>query len=140
MRQNLIAQSGNRVVVEFDGNAVGLLQSINEDSNYGLEDVTQIGDIHVAEHVPTVARHSLSFSRMELLAEKMRAAGLVPENGDVVLQGNVFDVVIYSKDTGAVLRKIMSLSYDSGRIDINANRIVVTNGTLKALDVAGTGL
>jgi len=140
MRTNTTAQTGNRVVVEFDGQKVGLLQSLRPSDNYGLEAASGIGDIHVVEHVPSKAVHTLSFSRMVLIVDKMRSSGLIPENGDAVLNGLVFDVAVYSKDTGALVRKYISCSYDSGDTDISAHRIVTSSGSLKALDVMGTGL
>lgn len=140
MQTNLIAQSANRVVIEFNSQPVGLLQSVGGDENYGLEPVTQIGEIEVAEHVPTVARYSVNYSKMALIKEQMRAAGLEPENAATVLQGNVFDVVIYSKDTGKALRAWQGCSFDSGRIEVTANRVVSKNGVFRAISVSGTGL
>lgn len=133
-------QTGNRVVVEFDDKQVGLVQSCRFSDNYGLEDASQIGDIHVQEHVPTRAVHTVAVSRMVLRQDLMKSSGLVPENGDAALKGLVFDIVVYSKDTGQAIRKAISCSYDSGDASVDANRIIVSNGTFKALDVAGTGL
>ena len=70
----------------------------------------------------------------------MRTAGIAVENGDAALTGTVFDICYYSKDTGALLRKYVSCSYDSGDIDVSANRITMQSGQFKALDVSGTGL
>ena len=133
-------QSGNRIVVEFGGVAVGMIQSVRMSDSYALEDATQIGDIHVQEHVPTKASHTLSVSAMNLRVGSLRAAGAIPQNGDVALQGLVLDFVSYSRDTGLPLRKYVSCSYDSGDTDVSANRIVMNSGTFKALDVMGTGL
>ena len=138
--KNVQTQSGNRIIVEFDGNKIGLLQSLRANDSYGLEDAAGVGDIHVIEHVPTKAVHALSFSQMILFTDQMRTLGLIPENGDAVLQGLVFDVAYYSKDTGQQVRKYTGCSYDSGDTDVSANRIVIRNGQLKALDVSGTGL
>ena len=133
-------QSANRVVAEFGGVTIALLQNVRFSDSYGLEDASGVGDIHVQEHVPTKAVHSVSFSRMVMRVDKMRSSGIIPENGDVVLQGAVFDVCVYSRDTGLLLRKALNCSYDSGDIDVSANRIIVSSGQLKPLDVAGTGM
>lgn len=140
MRQNLQTHSGNRIVVEIDGRVVGLLQSVRASDSYGLEDASGIGDIHVIEHVPSKAVHTLSVSAMALMRGNLRDAGFLPENGDAVLQGLVFDIVEYSKDTGEALVKYESCSYDSGDLSVDAHRIVMQSGQLKALDRKGAKL
>ncbi len=137
MKQNIKVRSGNRIVVVFDGKQIGMVQSVRASDGYGLEAASGIGDIHVQEHVPTVASHSISVSSMVLIKGAMLEAGIATENGDAALLGLVFDLEIYDKDTGALLRKYMGLSYDSGDIDVSAHRIVVQSGQLKALDVSG---
>ncbi len=140
MRQNLKTHSGNRIVVEIDGKQVGLMQSCRMNDSYGLEDASGIGDIHVQEHVPSKAVHALSVSNMALFKNNLRDLGFAPQNGDDALAGLVFDVVIYSKDTGEALRTYVGCSYDSGDVDVSAHRIVMQSGQLKALDVRGTKL
>lgn len=137
---NLKTRSGNRVVVKLDGKNVGLIQSVRLSDDYSPEPASGIGDIHVAEYVPTMARHTLSVSTMVLNVGALRAAGLAALNGDDVLQGKVFDIVVYSKDDGAELRKYMGCSYASGDVEVNKHAILMNNGTFNCLDVSGSGL
>jgi hypothetical protein len=137
MKQNQKVQSGNRVVVVFDGKQVGLVQSVNMNDSYGLEAASGIGDIHPIEHVPTMANHSLSVSSLLLRKSSLKSVGIVPENGDGALQGLVFDFEVYSKDDGTLLRKYIGVSYDSGSIDVSKHAIIVQQGQFKALDVTG---
>lgn len=137
MKTNVKTRSGNRVVVLFDGKQIGLVRSVSGNDDYGLDPASGIGDIHVQEHVPTVARHSLSVSSMVLIKGAMLEAGIVPENGDAALRGLVFDLEVYDKDNGSLLRKYVGVSYGSGSIDINAHQIIVQNGQFMALDVVG---
>lgn len=140
METNLKTQSGNRIVIEFDGREVGLLQTCRGDDNYAPEPASGIGDIHTQEWVPTRAAHTLSFSKMVLITEKMRSSGMIPENGDAVLKGLVYNVVYYSRDSGMALKTYTGCSYASGSVDVSAHRITVINGTLNALDTSGTGI
>jgi len=139
MKQNLKVRSGNRIVVLFDGRQVGMVRSVRGSDDYSPDPASGIGDIHVQEYVPTMARHSLTVSSMVLIKDNMQAAGITPENGDAVLQGLVFDLEVYSKDDGKLLRKYVGVSYASGDIDIQAHQIVVASGQFNALDVTGTG-
>lgn len=135
--QNLKVRSGNRIVPVFDGKSLGLIQSVRMNDDYGPEPASGIGDIHVVEHVPSMARHSLSVATMVLNTSSMREAGIAMENGDAVLQGLVFDIEVYSKDDGTLLRKYMGCSYASGDVEISKHAIVVASGQFNALDVSG---
>lgn len=140
MKQNLKTRSGNRIAVVFDGKQIGLVQSVRMNDDYSPEPASGIGDIHVQEYVPTMARHSLSVSAMVLNKGAMLDAGIVMENGESVLQGLVFDLEVYSKDDGALLRKYIGCSYASGDLEINKHSIVMQSAQFYALDVTGLGV
>jgi len=135
---NVKVRTGNRTVVLFDGKEVGLLQSVRSSDDYGLDPVSGIGDIHVAEYVPTVARHTISVQTMVLYKRNMRQAGLSVENGDDALKGNVFDIVQMDKD-GEVLRKYTGCSFASGDLSIDAHKVISASCQFNALDVSGRG-
>ena len=138
MQTNLKVRSGNRIVVTFDGKQIGTCKSVRMNDDYGPEPVTGIGDIHVQEYVPTVARHTISCSYVVLNKGALRDLGISIENGDSALQGLVFDLVVLSKDDGAQLRKYTGCSYASGDLEIQANAVVMANAQFNALDVTGT--
>lgn len=140
MKQNRNVRSGNQIKVFFDGKQVGLVQSVSANDDYSPEPASGIGDIHVQEYVPTIARHTLSISKMLLNKADLSAAGIVPENGDAVLEGNVFDLEQYDNLTGDLIRKYTGCSYASGSIEVNKHAIVMSNAQFNALDVSGTGI
>lgn len=137
MKQNIKTRSGNRVVVVFDGIQLGLVRSVRANDDYAPDPASGIGDIHVVEYVPTIARHTLTVQQMVLIKGAMLEAGIAAENGDAMLQGLVFDLEVYDKDNGKLLRKYVGVSYASGDIEINAHQIIVTSGQFNALDVTG---
>ena len=145
--------SGNLITVEVDNQLIGLIQSCRLTDNYGLEDASGVGDVHVVEHVPSKAVHTVSLSNMVLFKGNMRTVlGVLNENGDSVMKGLVFDIGIYARGAygtggptttppaGAQLRAIIGCSYDSGDVDITAHRISMQSGQFKALDVRGLGI
>ena len=138
--QNLKTRTGNRIRVLLDNKLVGLAQSVRANDDYSPEPASGIGDIHVQEYVPTMARHTISVSNMVLNANSLRSLGLAAENGDAMLKGLVFDFVSMDKDTGAVLRKYVGCSFASGDIEISKHQIVMSNAQYNALDVQGTGI
>lgn len=137
MKQNLQVQSGNQVVVVYDGKQIGAMQSVRMSDDYGLEPVYGIGDIDPIENVPTAARYNLSCQNVILRKGAMRAAGLVPENGQAALQGLVFDIEVYDKSTGDLIRKHTGASYSSGDIDFSRNAIVMASAQFMCLNASG---
>lgn len=137
---NVKTRSGNRIVAKFDGKQIGLIQSVRMSDDYGLEPASGIGDIHVQEHVPSMARHTINVSSMVLITGQMRDAGVTMENGDAVLEGLVFDIVTESKDDGTLLRKYTGCSYAQGDVEVSKHAIVVSNAVFMALDVTGKGV
>ena len=138
---NIQVHSGNRCEIKFDGKMVGLLQGVQVSDDYSPEPASGIGDIHVTEWVPTMARHTITCDSMVLLKENLRQAGIAAENGDDVLQGNTFDIVIYAKAPNAgVLRTYQKCSFASGQSSVQKHSIVTMNATFNAIDVKGTGL
>jgi hypothetical protein len=135
---NLKTRTGNLIVPTFGGVQIGLIQSVRLNDDYSPEPASGVGDIHVQEYVPTMARHSLSVQVMALNAGAMIAAGIAAENGDAMLKGLVFDIEVYSKTDGALLRKYVGCSYASGDIEISKHAIVMQSGQFNALDVQGT--
>lgn len=138
--QNRKVRSGNRILVQFDGQTVGLVQSLRANDDYGPEPASGVGDIHAVEYVPTMARHTVNVQTMVLNTGDLRTAGIASENGDAALKGAVFDIVVQSKDDGTVLRKYISCSYASGDIEISKHTIVISGAVFNALDVQGTGI
>lgn len=137
--EHRIVNSGNRIEVQFDGKIVGLLQNLRPNDDYGHEPASGIGDIHVQENVPAMARHQLSASTMVLFSGNLRDSGIAMENGDEVLRGLVFDIVIYGKDpkNAGVLRKYINCSYTGGDVEFSKHAIVVSNANFLALDASG---
>lgn len=140
MAEHRLVNSSNRIEVQFDGKVIGLLQNLRASDEYGLEPASGVGDVHVQEYVPSMARHQISASTMVLFSNNLRDAGIAAENGDDVLKGNVFDIVVYGKDpnNSGMMRKYTKCSYSSGDIEIQKHAIVVANAQFVALDVTGS--
>lgn len=137
---NLKTRTGNRCIATFGGQQIGLLQSVRMNDDYAPEPASGIGDIHVQEYVPTMARHTISVQAMVLNVGAMIAAGAAVQNGDGALQGLVFDIETYSKDDGTLLRKYVGCSYASGDLEISKHQIVMQSAQFNALDVVGTSV
>jgi hypothetical protein len=136
-KENVKVRSGNRIVVLFGGDQVGLIQNVSMSDDYSPEPASGIGDIHVQEYVPTMARHSLNVSSMLLKKGALMEAGAAVENGEGALLGLVFDFEVYSKDDGTLLRKYTGCSYASGSMEVSKHAIIMQSGMFNALDVVG---
>ena len=136
-REHAVVRTSNHVRITLDGTTVGLMQNLRASDDYGMEPVSGIGDIHVVEHVPTVARHNLSVSFACLRRDLLISKGFVPENGDAALKGLVFDIEVYDKRDNELIKKYMKCSYASGDVSFDAHRVIVRNATFMAIDTSG---
>lgn len=136
-REHALVRTANYIKVLLDGKTIGIMQSCRCSDDYGLEPVSGIGSIQVKEYVPTVARHTLSVSFAVMRRELLVAAGFVPENGEAALRGLVFDIEMYDKRDGELIKKYLSCAYGSGDFSVDAHRVIVRNATFMALDTAG---
>ena len=137
---NRLAQSGNQIVVKQDNKTVGLIQSVRANDDFGPEPLSGIGEITAQEHVPTMARYSLSVSYMSLRKQSMFSENVAFDTPEDALLGTIFDIVIQDKDTGSELRKYEGCSFASGDIEISKHQIVVTNAQFMALRASGNML
>lgn len=143
--ENVKVRSGNRILIEFGGQEVGLLQDLRCNDDYAPEPASGIGDIHVQEYVPTMARHTVTTSQAVLYKESLRSVGISLENGDDALKGMVFDITVYDKTPPASVatsgasysRQYLSCSFASGDVEFRKHAIVMSNATFQALDVKG---
>lgn len=140
LKQIKNVRSANGVAIFIGGIQVGGAQSVRANDDYGLEPAYGIGDSNPIEHVPGATRHSLSVSKLVLFKNKLREAGVEPQNSQDALKGTVFDIELYDKESGESLRKYKDCSYGSGSLDISANRIISASAEFMARDVSGTGV
>jgi hypothetical protein len=137
LKSNVKTRSGNRVNLLLNGANIGFAQQARFADDYGLEPASGIGDIHVGEYVPSMARHTVNISYMVLIIGALNDQGIIPQNGNDVLQGLVFDVEILDKDNQNLVTKAIACSYASGEYEVSKHAIVMQTGVLMALDKSG---
>lgn len=139
MKVNKQVQSANLLVIQFDTQVIGIVQSARFSGDFGLADESGIGDNIVVEYVPGVAHINVSASGILLIQKNLISAGFLPSSSvRDVLAGNVFDIGIYHKDSGAWLLKATDCSPASMDIGINTGRAVSYDYSFRARDIAGT--
>ena len=156
-KQNVIVRSSNRFTIKIGDVAIGLLQDLRCQDDYSPEPASGIGDIHVKEYVPTMARHTISTSQACMFKSSLRQLGISFENGDDALRGLVFDIEITDRifedsvklglsgiddsagvimasegQSGTVLRRYEKCSFASGDIEIRKHAMIVTSATINA--------
>lgn len=156
-QQNVIVRSSNRFTIMIGGTAVGLLQDLRCQDDYSPEPASGIGDIHVKEYVPTMARHTISTSQACMFTASLRQLGISFENGDDALKGLVFDIEVHDRtaetsiqpgksgvgnaagltllsegSSGVVLRRYEKCSFASGDIEIRKHAMIVNSATINA--------
>lgn len=137
MKTNKLVRSANVARIVMDGTEVGLVQNLRPSDDYAPDAASGIGDIHVQEYVPTQARHTLTCSVLALRKSGLYSLGIFPSNGDDAMKGLVFDIEIFDKSDGTVIRKYLNCSYGSGDIEITKHAIIAHSATLLSLDASG---
>lgn len=126
----------NRTRVFVGGIEFHLLSNVRGTDNYALERVSGIGDIHVREHVPTVAQHEFTLSGYMVKDEQSISSGIIPENGDAALLGRTFTVEMFDKD-GPLLRRYEQAMCNNADASMAAHRLLMKDTTFYATDVVG---
>lgn len=135
---NIKIHTGNRVIVRFQGLVLALLQNVRFNDDYGHEPASGVGDMRPIEHVPSQARHTINAGFMAIRRNNPIAAKIFSENSTTVLEGLIFDIEVFDKLTGNLLRKAVGCSFVSGDIEFQKHAIVLQNAQFLALDMVGT--
>ena len=152
-RQNVIVRSSNRFTIVMGNVAIGLLQDLRCQDDYSPEPASGIGDIHVKEYVPTIARYTISSSQACMFTGALRRIGISFEDGNDAMRGMVFDIDVYDRIlnssvqeesstevlmyaegsiSGSLLRRYTKCSFASGDIEIRKHALIVNSATINA--------
>lgn len=123
--------TGNIILIKIGGTEVGRAQNVTADSDFGLEDVSGIGNVEVQEHVNTKVTHTVTLDKFIINKKTLLELGYVPVSEDVLTKG-VLDIEILTKD-GTLIKKYESCSCANYSIRIAAHAIVGENTTFRAL-------
>ena len=126
--------TGNIIVIKIQGTEVGRGQNVTADSDFGLEDVSGIGDVEVQEHVNTKVTHTITMDKFIINKKTLLELGYVPLSEDVLTMG-VLDIEILTKD-GTLIKKYESCSAANYSLRVAAHAIVGENATWRALSAA----
>jgi hypothetical protein len=145
---NRQAQSANLITIQFDGETMGIIQTVRFSGDFGLTDESGIGQNTVWEYVPGIAHINVSASGIVLFANNLLKAGIVPSTGvREVLQGKVIDITLFSKAIPAVgstaaklpriLLKATYCSVASIDVGISTGKAISFDATFRAIDLIG---
>jgi len=123
--------TGNLCVLKIGGVEVGRAQNVTADSDFGLEDVSGIGNVEVQEHVNTKVTHTITVDKYIINKKTLLEIGWVPVSEDVLLMG-VIDIEILTKD-GHLIKKYESCSCANYSLRVSAHAIIGENATWRAL-------
>ena len=126
--------TGNIMLIKIAGTEVGRCQNVTADSDFGLEDVSGIGDVEVQEHVNTKVVHTLTMDKFIINKKTLLEMGYVPISEDVLTMG-VLDIEVLTKD-GTLIKKYESCSAANYSLRVQAHAIIGENATWRALSAA----
>jgi len=124
--------TGNYCLLKIQGIEIGRAQNVTADTDFGLEDVSGIGNVLVQEHVNTKIVHTLTTDKYIINKKTLLELGYVPVSEDVLNMG-VIDIELLTKD-GTLIKKYMHCSCANYSLRVTAHAIVGENATWRALD------
>lgn len=140
---NKQVRSANQVLIVVRNSVIGIASSLRISADFALQDQAGIGDNVVIEYVPGIARISVSLSGVLLIQQNLASAGIVPsQTVREILNGNVFDVGVYSSVAGSnvpssLLVKAISCTPSSLGYSVDAGQSLKYDHSFVALDLAG---
>jgi hypothetical protein len=123
--------TGNLIVLKIQGTEIGRAQNVTADSDFGLEDVSGIGDVEVQEHVNTKVTHTITVDKFIINKKTLLEIGWVPVSEDVLLM-DVIDIEILTKD-GTLIKKYESCSCANYSLRVAAHAIIGENASWRSL-------
>lgn len=94
--------NGNRGLIKFGGQPVGIIQDITCADNSNQQSVDGMGSLETLEWVPGLQAYQISGSRYFGSAQDLQKLGLVP-NSNEVLTAPEFEVEVIDRISGATL-------------------------------------
>jgi hypothetical protein len=140
---NRQVRSANQVLIVVQNQVIGISKSCRIQADFALQDQAGIGDNVVIEYVPGIARITVSLSGILLLNQNLANAGILPSvSVRDILNGNVFDVGVYSTTAGsntpnALLVKAISCMPSNMGYSVDMGQAMTYDHSFVALDLAG---
>jgi len=140
---NKKVRSANQVLIVIKNKVIGIASSLRIAADFALQDQAGIGDNVVVEYVPGIARITVSLSGILLISTNLAAQGILPSTSvRDILEGNVFDVGVYSSIAGtntpdSLLIKALSCMPSSMGYSVDTGQAMKYDHSFVALDLAG---
>lgn len=105
---------GNRALLKLNGEtfAAGTIQSVSVADNFGLQDVSGLGDAEVVEHIPGLVTHSINLERVFIYNKNLFRQGFVP-NSTQYINPPSMELEILDKVTGETLEHYTGVKVES---------------------------
>jgi hypothetical protein len=133
----IVSYEANTTRVVIDGIEVTLLADVRMEDDYAPEPVSGIGDIHMTEYYPTRAMHRATINGVIRRDEQRVADQIFLENGDAALERKTFEIELFDKRSGVMLRKLESAQHAGGNVSVTAHRIALMAANFVAIDATG---
>lgn len=120
----------------INGELVPVLSQLTLDDDYGLQPLSGVGDGHVQEWIPGQFTHRATLAKALFKPESLFASKIIPENGDVIMQGVEYDVEVFFKD-GGTARKLENAKCGTNSTRLRMHGILEVDATFVGRDVSG---
>lgn len=141
LASNQIVYTANQVNLYVAGLKGQLFERLVADSDANDEAVSGFGDAHIISVVPTAVTFHITVSKFVMTLEQVAQATdntiIVPATVSDYLTQIPFDIEVFSKTTGNLVRKWTSCVTLRHTANFERHRVVILDATFQGLDAKG---
>lgn len=124
---------GNRALLKLDGKtfAAGTVQNVSVADNFGLQEVSGLGDAEAVEHVPGMVTHSITIEKLFIYNKNLFKAGFIPTQEQYINPPSM-DLEILDNQTGETLEHYTGAKVESYDRTYGKHALSIERVTLRA--------
>lgn len=134
---SLHAYEGNKTRVLLGKHELHLIQNVRVMDDYSPEPAQGIGNIKALEYVPTFARYTITTAGVLERNQGLVDDGIYPENAEEALKAQTFDIEIFDKQTGSLLKRYEKALCAQVSVTVRLHTLTLTDATFVAIDTGG---
>lgn len=125
--------TGNRALLKIGGQIVGMgVQSVDTQTDFGLQDVDGLGSPFTHEHVPGKVVYTINLSSYFISGKNLEVMGIVPD-ADTLLSAGTLEIEIIDNLTNQTQHLYEGCKAASHSHSYNKHVISGENATFRAL-------
>ena len=136
--QNIQSFNGNLTAIYLDGQTFAMTQSCRVITDYQQQPNSGVGNNEAIEYVPGFTQITVEITAATARNISLQSTGLAPITTADILNGNVFDMIIFDKLTQQPILVVRQMSIAQDTLTIAKHAINQFDATFMAIKKGGS--